>query len=113
MSPLPSETTTGILRNYYFFWATKRLIQDRDQSIKNQFFATYVPMKLITGFSKIWHLHAPTKTIMHNVIKPAMVYLPTKLAMQKIVVALSPGNALNMALVLPKLSSYLLQFMTF
>lgn len=53
-------------------------------------------------------------TVMHDVIKPAMVYLPTKLATQKFVVALlSPGNALNMALVLSKFSPHLLQFMNF
>ena len=41
---------------------------------------------------------------MHVVIKPVMVY-------QKILVALSPGNVLNMALESPKLLYHLLQFM--
>ena len=41
------------------------------------------------------------------------VYLPAKLAMQKTAVALSPENALNMALVSPKLLSRLLQFTSF
>ena len=41
------------------------------------------------------------------------VYLPAKLATQKTAVALSPENALNMALVSPKLLSRLLQFTSF
>ena len=49
---------------------------------------------------------------MHDVIKSAIVYLTAKLAMQKIAVALSPGNALNMALASLKWSSRLLQFMS-
>ena len=40
-------------------------------------------------------------------------YLSAKLVMQKIPVALSPGNVLNMALKLPKLLSHLLQFMNY
>ena len=50
---------------------------------------------------------------MHVVIKPAMIYLLTKLVMQKILVALSPANVLNMTLELPKLICHLLQFMYF
>ena len=50
---------------------------------------------------------------MHVVIKPAMIYLLTKLVMQKILVALSPANVLNMTLELPKLLCHLLQFMYF
>ena len=49
---------------------------------------------------------------MHDVIKPAMDYQPIKLATQKVVDVISRGNVLNMALVSPKLSSYLLQFMS-
>ena len=113
MSYLPSQTTSEILRNYYSFRATSRLIQDRKQSIKTQFFAPYAPIEFTVGFSKIRHLHAPTKTVMHDAIKPAVVYLPAKVAMRKIAVALSPGNALNMVLVSPKLSSHLPQFMSF
>ena len=48
---------------------------------------------------------------MHDVIKPAMDYQPTKLATQKVMDVLSRGNVLNMVLVSPKLSSHLLQFM--
>ena len=62
MSLLPSGTTSGILRNYYFFRATSRLIQDRDQSIKIQFSAPNAPIKLIVRFSKIRHLHAGLST---------------------------------------------------
>ena len=40
-------------------------------------------------------------------------YLSAKLVIQKIPVAVSPGNVLNMALKLPKLLSHLLQFMNF
>ena len=49
---------------------------------------------------------------MHDAIKSAMVYLPAKLAMRKTEVTLSPKNALNMVLVLRKLSSHFLQFMS-
>ena len=48
---------------------------------------------------------------MHDVIKPAMDYQPTKLATQKVVDVLSRGNVLNMALVSPKLLSLLLRYM--
>ena len=94
MSHIPSPTVYGILRNYYFFPLTLRLIQDRDQSIKTQYSVSYVPTKLIEGFSKTRHLLALTETVMHDVIKPAMVYLSTKTAMGKLPVALSPGNVL-------------------
>ena len=62
MSLLPSRTTSGIFRNYYFFRATSRLIQDRDQSIKIQFSAPNAPIKLIVRFSKIRHLHPGLST---------------------------------------------------
>ena len=94
MSHIPSPTVYGILRNYYFFPLTLRLIQDRDQSIKTQYSVSYVPTKLIEGFSKTRHLLALTETVMHDVIKPAMVYLSTKTTMRKLPVALSPGNVL-------------------
>ena len=77
---LSSATTSGILQNYYFFPVTSRLIQDCGQLIKTQYSVPYVPTKLIEGLSKMRHLLAPTKTVMHNVTKPAMVYLSTKLA---------------------------------
>ena len=57
--------------------------------------------------------YAPTKTVMRDAIKPAVVYLQAKVAIRKILVALSPGNALNIVLVSPKLSSHLPQFMSF
>ena len=101
------------ISNSNFFPAISRLIQDRDQSIKTQCFAPYAPTKLIVGFSKIPHLHAPTEIVLHDVIKLAMVYPSTKLAMQKILVAISPGNALNIALVSLKLLFHLLQFLSF
>ena len=50
---------------------------------------------------------------MRDAIKPAVVYLQAKVAIRKISVALSPGNALNIVLVSPKLSSHLPQFMSF
>ena len=40
------------------------------------------------------YLLALTETVMHDAIKPAMVYLSTKTAMRKLPVALSPGNVL-------------------
>ena len=100
-----------MLRKYYFFPATSRLIQDSDQSMKTQFPAPYSPTKLTEDFSKIWHPTAPTKTAMHDVIKHVMVYLSARLVMQNTLPALSPGNVLNMAL--ESLLSYLLQFMNF
>ena len=48
---------------------------------------------------------------MHVVTKPVMVYQSAKLVMRKILVALSPGNILNIALESPKLLYHLLQFM--
>ena len=45
------------------------------------------------------------------IIKPVMVYQLAKLVMRKILVALSSGNARNMALESPKLSYHLLQSM--
>ena len=102
-----------MLRKYYFFPATSRLIQDSDQSMKTQFPVPYSPTKLTEDSSKIWHPTAPTKTAMHDVIKHVMVYLSARLVMQNILAALSPGNVLNMALESPKLLSYLLQFMNF
>ena len=109
MIPLPPPTTSGIFQNYYFFLATSRLIQDYEQSIKTQCFVPYALTKLIVGSGKIRHLHAPTKTVMHN----TMVYLSTKLAMRKVLVTISPVNPLNIALVTPKFLSHLLQFMSF
>ena len=113
MSYLPSQTTSEILRNYYSFRAKSRLIQDRKQSIKTQFFAPFAPIEFTVGFSKMRYLYAPTKTVMRDAIKPAVVYLQAKVAIRKISVALSPGNALNIVLVSPKLSSHLPQFMSF
>ena len=113
LSPLPSQTTSGILRNYCFLPLISRLIQDHNQLIKTQVFAPYALIKLIKFSIRYDTLHASMPTVMHDVIKPAVVYLPTKLATHKIVVALSPGNAFNMALVLPKFSPHLLQFMNF
>ena len=91
----------------------RQLIQVHSHLIKIQCFAPYAPTKLTVGFRKIWHLLAPMKTAMHDVIKPVMVYLSAKLVMRKILVALSPGNSLNMALESPKLLSHLLQFTNF
>ena len=108
-----SPTTYGMLRNYYFFPATSKLIQDWDQSMKTQFSAPYAPKKLTKEFSKIWHWPAPTKTAIHDVIKHVMVYLSAKLVMQKILAALSTGNVLSKALESPKLLSNLGQFMNF
>ena len=51
--------------------------------IETQCFVPYAPTKLIVEPSKLQHLYAQTKTVMHDVIKLAMVYLPTKLVMQK------------------------------
>ena len=113
MSHIPSPTTYGTLRNFYFCPTTSRLIQGRNQSVRIQCFAPYDPTRLTEGFSKIWHLPASKKTAMHNVIKPVMVYLSAKLVMRKIPVPLSPGNVLNMALESPKLLFHLLQFMNF
>ena len=48
---------------------------------------------------------------MQDAIKLTMTYLFIKLAMRKILIALYPGNVLNMALVLSKLLLHLLQFM--
>ena len=112
MPPLLSQTKSGILRNFYLFQATSGLIQNRNESIKTRFSALYALIELIVGFNKIRHLHALTKTVMHDVIKSAVVYLTAKLAMRKIAVALSPGNALNMTLASLKWSSHLLQFMS-
>ena len=84
-----------------------RLIQERIQ-----FFVLHALQKLIEGFNKIWHLRVQILTVMDDVIKPEMVQQPTKLATQNLVVVLSRGNALNMALVLLKLS-HLLLFMSF
>ena len=75
MSLLPSRTTSGILRNYYFFRATSRLIQDRDQSIKIQFSAPYAPIRLIVRFSKIWHLHAGLSTSQTRHAKKSLYHL--------------------------------------
>ena len=69
MFHIPSPTTYGILQNYYFFPVMPRLILDHEQSIKTQCFAPYAKTKLTEGFSNIWHLPAPRKTAMHNVIK--------------------------------------------
>ena len=59
---------------------------------------------------------APTwsdKIVTQVVIKLTMVYPSTKLAMEKILVSPSPGNAVNVALVSPRLLSHLLRFMSF
>ena len=99
------EPTTSFRRHQDF-----RRPRPIDQNLA---FCSMCSNKINRGFNKIRHLHAPTLTVMHIVIKPAMFYVPTKLATKKIVVALSPRNALNMTLVSPKLSSHLLQFMSF
>ena len=108
LSPLPPQTTSGILRNYCFLPLMSRLIQDHNQLTKTQVFAPYALIKLIKYSIRYGTLHASMPTVMHGIIKPGMVNLQTKFATQKIVVALSLGNALNMALVLPKFSLYLL-----
>ena len=75
-----------------------RLIQGHNQSMRTQCFASYALLKLIEGFSKIQHLYIQRSTVTHNVIKPSLVYQPTKLATQKLVDVLSRGNVLNIAL---------------
>ena len=109
LSSLPSQTTFWILRNYCFCLATSKLIQGRDQLVRIQYFAPYAHRKLIEGFNKKRHLHPPLPTVMLDVIKPEMVLLSTKLATQNLVVSISCGNVLNMALVSPRLSFHLLQ----
>ena len=104
MPHIPSPITYGILRDCCFSLATSKSIQDRDQSTKTQCSTPSAPRKLTEGLSRMWRLPAPRRIAMHVVIKPVMVY-------QKILVALSPGNVLNMALELPKLLYHLLQFM--
>ena len=74
---------------------------------------TYSLQKLIRGFNKKQDLHVQLPTVMHDVIKPAMVLLTTKLATQNLVVVLSRENVLNMALVLPRLSFCLLQLTSY
>ena len=108
---IPSPITYGILRNCCFSPATLKLIQDHDQSTKTQCSAPSAPRKLTERLSRIWRLPAPTRILMHVVIKPVMVYQSAKLVMRKILVALSPGNVFNMALESPKLLYHLLQFM--
>ena len=81
---LPSPNTYGTLRLYYFSPTTSRLTQERDQLIKTQCFAAYVPTKL----TKIRHLPAPSRIVMRDAIKLAMAYLFIKLAMRKILVTL-------------------------
>ena len=75
-----------------------RLIQGHNQSMRTQCFPPYALLKLIEGFSKIQHLYVQKSTVMHDVIKPSLVYQPTKLATQKLVDVLSRGNVLNVAL---------------
>ena len=106
MSLLPSWIASGILGDYYFFWVMSRPIQDCDQSIKTQFFALYAPIKLIMGFSKIWHLHALMKT------NACCHQACNSLSTNQIRYAKNCGHSI-MALVSPKLSSHLLQFMSF
>ena len=112
MPHIPSSTTYGILGNCCFSPATSKLIQDRDQSTKTQCSAPSPPKTLAESLSRIWRLPAPKRIAMHLVTKPVMVYQSARLVMRKILVALSPGNALNMALESwPKLLYHLLQFM--
>ena len=112
MPYIPFPTTYGIFRNYCSSPTMSKLIQDRDQSTKTQCSAPSAPTKLTEGLSKIWRLPAPTKIAVRVVINPAIVYLSAKLVMREILVALSPGNVLNMALESIKLLCHLLQFMT-
>ena len=105
---------------FNYIWSTSKLlllsgdveINPGQRSInKTQYSVSSVPEKLTEGRSKIWHLPAQTRIAVHDVFKPAMAYKPAKLVMRKILVALSFGNAHNMALELPKLSYHLLQSM--
>ena len=109
--PIPSSTTYGTLRNCFSYPATSKLIRGRVQSTKTQYSVPSVLEKLTEGRSRIWHLPAQTRIAAHNVIKPVMAYQLAKLVMRKILVALSFGNACNMALESPKLSYHLLQSM--
>ena len=85
---LPSPNTCGTLRLFYFSPTTSRLTQVRDQLIKTQCFAAYVPTKSTVKFNRIRHLPAPSRIAMHDAIKHLMAYLFIKLAMQKTLVAL-------------------------
>ena len=111
MPHIPSPVTHGTLRNCFFFPVTFKLIQDHDQSTKAHCSVPSAPKKLTKGLSRIWRLPAPTRIAVHVVIKPVMVYQSTKLVMRKIMVALSSGNLLRMALESPKLLYHRLQFM--
>ena len=71
---------------------------------ENPVFCCICSSKLIERFRGI---------VMHNVIKPAMIWQPTKLAMQNLVDLLLRGNALNMTLVSLMLSSHLHQFLNY
>ena len=71
---------------------------------ENPVFCCICSSKLIERFRGI---------VMHDVIKPAMIWQPTKLAMQNLVDLLLRGNALNMTLVSLILSSHLHQFFSY
>ena len=78
---------------------------------RNRVFSPYAPRNLTNGLSKIWRLPAPMRIAVHVVIKLVMVYVWAKLVILKILVTLSPGNILNMAVESSKLLCHLLQFM--
>ena len=109
MFPQPSRTTRGILRNHCFSPATLNLIQGHHQLIRIQYSALYVRKKSTKGSNKKRHLYARLPTAMLDAIKPAMAFPSIKPTTQNLVVAISRGNVLNMALVLPRLSFHLLQ----
>ena len=108
---ISSPFTYGILRNCFSYPVTLKLFQDRDQSTKTQCFVPPAPEKLTEGHSRIWHPPAPTRIVVHVVIKPVTFYQSTKLVMRKILVVLSSGNVRNIALESPKLLYHLLQSM--
>ena len=105
------DITYGTLRNCFPYPATSKLIGDRVQSTWTQYSVPSVPEKSTEDHSRIWHLPALTRIAAHDVIKPVTAYQPAKLVMRKILVALSFGNAHNMALESPRLSYHLLQSM--
>ena len=107
------SNNTWDLRNYHFSPATLKLIQGHDQLIRIQYSALYAHQKSTEGSNKKRHLHARFPTAMLDAIKPAMAFLSTKPTTQNLVVAISCGNVLNMALVSPRLSFHLLQSMRF
>ena len=118
LPPLTHKSDTSPISKY--IWNTSNLLLlSNDLEInpgprqidKTQCFAAYIPTKLTVEFNRIRHLPAPLRIVMHDAIKLTITYLFIKLAMRKILIALYPGNVLNMALVLSKLLLHLLQFM--